>query len=166
MKWNVFMSRTIKILTSDTKIQPAFTCREGSRFWLFSPWSPVGHALRPIFMLWLVKIWQVSSWGKFMQHLETCILIAEVDRVLCRHLVICTKWIELLSRFFCNSWLVCLLGLWLRNAPLVKIIGNPVSNGIFSFFHLAWFCLMRKRVQKAQLILALLDGLQELHLDR
>ena len=25
-------------------------------------------------MLWLVKIWQVSSCGKFMQHLETCLL--------------------------------------------------------------------------------------------
>ena len=34
----------------------------------------VGHAQRPIFMLWLVKIWQVSSCGKFMQHLESCLL--------------------------------------------------------------------------------------------
>ena len=32
------------------------------------PWSRVGHALSPIFMLWLVKIWQVSSCAKFMQH--------------------------------------------------------------------------------------------------
>ena len=31
-----------------------------------------GHAPRPIFMLWLVKIWQVSSYVKFMQHLESC----------------------------------------------------------------------------------------------
>ena len=37
-------------------------------------------------MLWLVRIWQVSSCGKYMQHLETCLLIAEADRVLC-HLV-------------------------------------------------------------------------------
>ena len=43
-----------------------------------SPWSRVGHALRPLFMLWFVKIWQLSSCGKFMQHLETCLLIAEV----------------------------------------------------------------------------------------
>ena len=27
-------------------------------------------------MFWLVKIWQVSSWGKFMQLLETCLLIS------------------------------------------------------------------------------------------
>ena len=70
-------------LTSDAKIQPSFTyeCREGD-FLL----SRVDHALRPILMFWLVKIWQVSSCGKFMQRLETCLLIAEADRVLC-HLV-------------------------------------------------------------------------------
>ena len=61
-------------LTSDAKIQPAATGREDSCFWLFSPCSRVGHALRPIFMLWLVKIWQVSSCGNFMQHLESCLL--------------------------------------------------------------------------------------------
>ena len=61
-------------LTSDSKIQPAFTCRESNRFWPFSL-SRVDHALRPISMFWLVKIWQVSSCGKFMQRLETCLLI-------------------------------------------------------------------------------------------
>ena len=38
------------------------------------PWWRVGHALRPIFMPWLVKIWQVSSCVKFRQHLESCLL--------------------------------------------------------------------------------------------
>ena len=38
--------------------------------------------------------------------------------------------IQLLSRFFSNSWLVCLLRFWLRNARLVKVIGNPISDGI------------------------------------
>ena len=37
---------------------------------------------------------------------------------------------QLLSRIFCNLWLVCLLCFWLRNAPLVKVIGNPISDGI------------------------------------
>ena len=41
---------------------------------LILPWSRVGHALRPIFILWLVKIWQVSSCGNIMQHLESCLL--------------------------------------------------------------------------------------------
>ena len=41
---------------------------------LILPWSRVGHALRPIFILWLVKLWQVSSCGKIMQHLESSLL--------------------------------------------------------------------------------------------
>ena len=41
---------------------------------LILPWSCVGHALRPIFILWLVKIWQVSLCGKIMQHLESSLL--------------------------------------------------------------------------------------------
>ena len=52
----------------------AVTGRKESCFWLFSPWSRGCHALRSIFMLWLVKIWQVSSCGKFRQHLESCLL--------------------------------------------------------------------------------------------
>ena len=50
-----------------------------------------GHAmvtgLRPISMLWLVKLGQVSPCGKFMQHLETCLPTAEADWISCRHLV-------------------------------------------------------------------------------
>ena len=65
VKYAVFMCSTIKNfdfkLTSDAKI-------------LCSPLSRVGLALRPIFILWLVKIWQVSWCGKFMQHLESCLL--------------------------------------------------------------------------------------------
>ena len=71
-----------------------------------------------------------------MQHLETLSLIVEADRVL-RHLVMffnclflldVQNEIQLLSRFFCISWLVCLLRSSLRNAPLV--IGNPSLDGI------------------------------------
>ena len=43
--------------------------------------------------------------------------------------------IQLLSRVFSYSWLVCLLGFWLRNASLVKV-GNPISAGIVFVFHL------------------------------
>ena len=35
------------------------------------------------------------------------------------------------------SWLICLLGFWMRNTSLVKV-GNPVSDGIIFVFHLAW----------------------------
>ena len=41
---------------------------------LILPWSRIGHALRPVFILWLVKIWQVSLCGKIMQHLESSLL--------------------------------------------------------------------------------------------
>ena len=26
-------------------------------------------------------------------------------------------------------FMVCLLGFWLRNAPLVKVVGNPITDG-------------------------------------
>ena len=47
------------------------------------------------FYLSLVKIWQVSSCGKFMQHLETCLLIAEADRDLCH--------LNMFYPFFCTG---------------------------------------------------------------
>ena len=43
--------------------------------------------------------------------------------------------IQLLSGVFCYSWLVCLLGFWLRNTSLVKV-GNPISDGIVFVFTL------------------------------
>ena len=43
--------------------------------------------------------------------------------------------IQLLSRVFSYSWLVCLLGFWLKNALLVKA-DNPISDGIVLFFTL------------------------------
>ena len=54
---------------------------------------------------------------------------------------------------------------WLRNAPLVKVIGYPISDGIVFKNELTCPCLRRKRVEKYQVILASLDGPQEQHLD-
>ena len=79
MKYVVFMSLwpvTVKILISNwprtRKLSQLFKNTGGED--LFLPWSRVGHVLRPTFVLWLVKIWQVSSCGKFMQRLESCLL--------------------------------------------------------------------------------------------
>ena len=67
---------------------------------------------------------------------------AEADRVLCQLVMFLTvlflldvrNEIQLLSRVFCHSWLVCLLGLWLRNTSPVKVgIPSPISDGIDSF---------------------------------
>ena len=68
--------------------------------------------------------------------------------------------IQLLSGVLCYSWLVCLLGFWLRNASLVKVeIRFRMAS--FSFSP----CLMRKRIAKSEAILAFLDTFQELHLE-
>ena len=162
MKYVVFLCCIIKILISnwpvDAKIQPAITGREDSCFWLCSPRSRVGQAVLPIFMLWLVKVWQVSSCGKFMQHLESCLSwqlkLAEFCVNLwcfnCLFPLNVQNEIQLLSGVLCYSWLV---GLWLRNTSLVKV-GNPISDGIVFVFHLAW-CV---RVEKSEAILALLDS--------
>ena len=111
--------------------------REDSSFWLCSPWSRVGHALHPIIMLWLVKIWQVSSCGKFMQHLESCLLwqsfVSTYVVFNCLFPLDVQSEIQLLSGVFCYSWQVCLLGFWLRNTSLVKF-GNPIFDGIVFVF--------------------------------
>ena len=61
------------------------------------------------------------SWQSFMSSCDVfnCLFLLDVQNE-----------IQLLSRFFCSLWLVCLLRFWLRNAPLVKVIGNSISDGI------------------------------------
>ena len=114
---------------------------------LLLSWTRVGHAPRPIFMLWLVKIWQMSSCENLCSILELVYFdswsrqsfVSTRDVFNCLFPVDVQNEIQLLSRVFCYSWLlVCLLNFWLRNAPLVKV-GNPISDGIvfrFSFFTL------------------------------
>ena len=97
-------------------------------------------------MLWLVKNWQVSSWGKFSAATGNLftdswswqIFVSSCDVFNCLFPLDVQTEIKQLSRFFCYLWLVCLLGFWLRNAPLVKVIWNPISDGIVFVFHLAW----------------------------
>ena len=69
-----------------------------------------------------------------MQHLETCLSTCDVFN--CLFPLNVQNEIQLLSRVFCYSWLVCLSGFWLRNTSLVKV-GNPISGGIVFVFHLA-----------------------------
>ena len=82
------MSRTFKILISNWPRTRKFNRLLHARKAMIVTFLTVTRWSRstPIFMFWLVKIWQVSSCGKFIQRLETCLLIAEADRVLC-HLV-------------------------------------------------------------------------------
>ena len=81
MKYVVFICSRITILNSNWPRMRKFMqlLQAGKTVAFdFSPRPRVGRALRPIFMLWLVKNWQVSS------NLFT--LTAEADIVLC-HLV-------------------------------------------------------------------------------
>ena len=149
MKYVVFMSLwplTVKILISNwprtRKLSQLFDNTGGED--LFLPWSCVGHALRPIFVLWLVKIWQVSSCGKFMQHLETCLLcwswqsfVSTCDVFNCLFPLDVQNEIELLSRVFCYPWLVCLLAFFGWEMRRLSKLGIPISDRIVFVFHLA-----------------------------
>ena len=137
------MCRTIKILISNWPRTRKFSKLLQAGKTVAFDFSHHGHSLRPIFMLWLVKIWQVSSCGKFMQHLETCLLcwswqsfVSTCDVFNCLFPLNVQNEIQLLSRVFCYSWLVCLLGFWLRNMSLFKV-GNPISDDIVFVFYLA-----------------------------
>ena len=145
------------MIDSGRENSASFYTREGGCFWLFSPWSVIGHALRPIFMLWLLKIWQVGSRGKFMHFLETCLVIASYS---------CTKWetsaIKILLLFMAGLFIGFLVE---------KCSAFPSHRKSVLWWHRfqkwasTWPCWMRKRVEKSEAILALLDGFQELHLD-
>ena len=89
--WNksCFMSRTFKMLISNWS-----RTRKFNRLLHLHAGKAIAfdfshcHALITLYVQFLcsVKIWQVSLCGKFMQRLETCLLIAGAERVLC-HLV-------------------------------------------------------------------------------
>ena len=64
--------------------------------------------------------------------------------------------IQLLSRVFCYSWLVYLLGFWLRNTLLWQSRKSDFGWHRFRFSP----CLMGKTVEKSEAILALLDSFQ------
>ena len=56
--------------------------------------------------------------------------VSSCDVLNCLFLLGVQNEIQLLSRLFCNSWLVCLLRFMMTNAPVVNVIGNPISDGI------------------------------------
>ena len=53
--------------------------------------------------------------------------MSSCDVLNCRFLLGVQNEIQLLSRLFCNSWL-CLLRFMLTNAPVVKVIGNQITE--------------------------------------
>ena len=135
----------------------------------FSPWSHVGHALRPIFMLWLVKIWQVSSCGKFMQHLESYLLwqlkltelVSTCDVLNCRFPLDVQNEIQLLCSCLCLFMASLFIGFLVEEYVACQSRKSDFGWHRFPFSP----CLMRKRIAKSEAILAFLDTFQELHLE-
>ena len=147
MKYVVFMSRTIKILISKWPRTRKFSQ-------LLQAWKAVafdfsyhGHALVTLYVQFLCSDWSKFnrwvheeylcsilnlvyfdswSWHSFVSTCDVCKSLFPLD---------VQNEIQLLSRVFCYSWLVCLLGFWLRNTLLVKV-GNPISDGIVFVFTL------------------------------
>ena len=158
MKYVVFcMCRTIKILISNWPrklrfsqfLQAGKTCQLLLTFptkvtrWSHSPtlslyvqflcsdWSKFDRWVYAENLCSILKLVYFDSWS-WQSFVSTCdvfnclfpLNIVQIEN-------------QLLSRVFCYSWLVCLLGLWLRNTSLVKV-RNPISDGIVFVFHLAW----------------------------
>ena len=110
---------------------------------LFLPWSHVGHVLRPIFMLWLVKIWQVSSGGSFMQHLESWLLWQLKLTVLCQLLMFLTVFFLWLYRmnYSCFQGLLLVvaglfIGFLVEKCVACQNSVIPFRMASFSFFTL------------------------------
>ena len=167
------MCYTIKILIANwprtRKFSQLLQARKDSCLLLCSPWSRVGHALRPIFMLWLVKIWHVSSCGKFIQHLESCLLwqlkltefCVNLDVFNCLFPLDVQNEIQVLSGVFYIFMANLFIGFLVE-----KYFTCQSRKSGFGWHHFRFSpCLMRKRVEKSEAILALLDTFQELHLE-
>ena len=113
---------------------------------LYSDWSKFDRWVHAENLCSILKLVYFDSWS-WHSFVSTC------DVFNCLSPLNVQNEIQLLSRVFCYSWLVCLLGFWLRNTSLVKV-GNLISEWHrFPFLP----CLTRKRVEKSEAILALLD---------
>ena len=144
MKQVEFMSRTFKMLISNwsrtRKFNRLLHLHAGSSIafdfshchalitlyvqFLCSDWSKFDrwvHAEN------LCSVWKLAYWSDSWS-LQSFVSSCDVLNWL--FLLGVQNEIQLLSRLFCNSWLVCLLRFLLTNAPLVKVIGNPISDGI------------------------------------
>ena len=81
---------------------------------LYSDWSKFDRWVHAEKLCRILKVVYFESWS-WQSFVPTC------DVFNCLFPLDVQNEIQLLSRVFCYSWLVCLLGFWLRNASLVKI---------------------------------------------
>ena len=150
IKYVVFMSlwpRTIRILISSWL-----------RKWKFSQFflkvqagktlSYHGHALVTLYVQFLCSDW--SKFDRWVHAQNLCSIlnlvyfnswswqsfVSTCDVFNCLFPLDVQNEIQLLSRVFCYSWLVCLLGFGWEMRRLSKF-GNSISDGIVFVFHLA-----------------------------
>ena len=95
--------------------------RSTSNFYVLIGQNLTGEFMRKIYAASGNLLTDSWSWQSF---------VSSCDVLNCLFLLGVQNEIQLLSSLFCNSWLVCLLRFLLTNAPLVKVIGNPISDGI------------------------------------
>ena len=81
---------------------------------LYSDWSKFDRLVQADKLCSILKVVYFDSWS-WQSFVSTC------DVFNCLFPLDVQNEIQLLSRVFCYSWLVCLLGFWLRNASLVEI---------------------------------------------
>ena len=97
---------------------------------LCSDWSKFDGWVHAENLCSILKLVYFDSWS-WQSFVSTC------DVFNCLFPLDVQNEIQLLSRVFCYSWLICLFGFGLRNASLVKV-GNMISDGIVFVFNFAW----------------------------
>ena len=147
MKYVVFMCRTIKILILNRPRKRKFSqlLRAGKTIafdfshhfhalvtlyvqFLYSDWSKFDRRVRAENLCSILNLVYFDSWS-WPSFVSTC------DVFKCLFPLDVQNEIQLLSGVFFYSWLVCLLGIWLRTTSRVKV-GNPISDGIVFVFTL------------------------------
>ena len=118
---------------------------------LYSDWSKFDRWVHAENLCSILILVYFDSWS-WQSFVSTC------DVFNCLFPLNVQSEIQLLSRFFRYSWLVCLLGFSLRNTLLWQSRKSDFGWHRFRFSPRP--CLMHKTVEKAEAILALLDGFQ------
>ena len=153
--WNILYlcaSRLIKTVASDFAHHGHALVILYFQF-LCSDWSKFDRWVHTENLCSILKLVYFDSWG-WQSFVSTC------DVFNCLFPLDVQNEIQLLSGVFCYSWLVCLLGFWLRNTSLWQ---SRKSDFGWHRFHFSP-CLMRKG-WKVWSDTALLDTFQEFHLE-
>ena len=104
--------------------------RSTSNFYALIGQDLTGEFMRKIYAACILKLVYFDSWS-WQSFVSTC------DVFNCLFPLSVQSEIQLLSRVFCYSWLICLLGFWLRNR-------RCATNQSASF--VKWFSCLEKAV--------------------